>query len=81
MTLKEKLLAVANVYAATTGLSRARVSTVVLNRGATLEAISDGRADVTTGTYERAMRWFSENWPAGAEWPLGVERPVPEAAE
>ena len=31
--------------------------------------------------HQRAMRWFSENWPVDADWPEGVERPVAEAAE
>ena len=84
MTLKGCLLSVADTYALAAGLSRSRVSTIVLNRGATLEAIAAGKADVTTGTYEKAMVWFSTNWPAGAIWPEGIERPAvaqPEPAE
>lgn len=83
MTLKGCLLSVADAYAAATGLSRSRISTIVLNRGATLEAIAAGKADVTTGTYEKAMSWFSSNWPETAVWPDGIERPAvtePEAA-
>lgn len=78
MTLKQQLLLVSDAYAAAVGLSRARVSTIVLNRGATLEAIADGRADVTTGTFEKAMRWFSANWPADLPWPDDV--PFPQDA-
>ena len=84
MTLKGGLLCVADAYAAASGISRSRVSTIVLNRGATLDAIASGKADVTTGTYEKAMLWFSSHWPSAAAWPHDVERPVanqPEAAE
>ncbi|WP_318893425.1 hypothetical protein U8C37_11505 [Sinorhizobium medicae] len=55
---------------------------MVLNRGSKLDDIATG-GDLATGTFERAMLWFSENWPKGAEWPAGVPRPVlqTEAAE
>lgn len=75
MMLKQQLLLVGDAYAAAAGLSRARVSTIVLNRGATLDAIAEGRADVTTGTFEKAMQWFADNWPAGLDWPADVARP------
>lgn len=77
MSLKDQLLAVADAYARAVGLSRSRVSTIVLNRGATLEAIAEGRADVTTGTFEKALVWFSTRWPADLAWPEGVHRPDP----
>lgn len=76
MTLKGQLILVGDVFAAAAGISRARLSTIVLNRGATLDAIAAGRADVTTGTFEKAMSWFSANWPDGAEWPSDVPRPA-----
>ena len=82
MMLKAQLLHVADAYARAVGLSRSRISTIVLNRGATLDAIASGSADVTTGTFEKAMDWFSENWPANVEWPGEVARPkAREAAE
>ena len=83
MTLIDQLLRVSDSYASLAGISRARVSTVVLNRGSTLEAIANGRADVTTATFEKAMAWFSANWPKDAEWPSDIDRPdiVTEAAE
>jgi hypothetical protein len=78
MTLKEQLLSVGDAFAAAVGLSRSRVSTVVLNRGSTLDAIAAGKVDVTTGTFEKAMFWFSSNWPDGVDWPVDVVRPQPE---
>jgi hypothetical protein len=77
MTLKEQLLLVGDTYAKATQLSRARVSTIVLNRGSTLGLINEGRADVTTATFEKAMLWFSANWPESANWPHEVPRPQP----
>lgn len=77
MTLLEQLLAVTDAFCAATGLSEARVSTRVFSGGRRIQQIRDG-GDVGTMSFERAMRWFSENWPEGAEWPAGVPRPEAE---
>ncbi|RVO40446.1 hypothetical protein CN093_11460 [Sinorhizobium meliloti] len=83
MTLREQLILVSDEFGRARGIGRQRVSTIVLNRGSTLDLLAQGRSDLNTGTFERAMIWFSENWPDGAEWPAGVARPVlqTEAAE
>lgn len=65
----------ADAYAAARGLSRSRVSTIVFNAGMVLDRIASGK-DLTTASFERAMRWFSDHWPENAEWPAHVERPV-----
>jgi hypothetical protein len=82
-TLLDRLSSVAAVFCAARGLSTARVSTLVFNEGGKLGEIIAGRVDLTTRRYERAMAWFSDNWPEGAVWPEGVARPgvVAEAAE
>ena len=77
--LRDQLIAVSDSYAAHRGLSRARVSTIVFSSGMSLDRIAAGR-DLNTGSWERAMRWFSENWPDDAEWPADVPRPTAEAA-
>lgn len=84
MTLRAQLILVSDLYGQATGKGRQRVSTIVLNRGSTLDKIADGQADLNTGTFEKAMQWFSSNWPETLEWPVGIKRPVqqiPEAAE
>jgi hypothetical protein len=85
MTLREELVIVADSYGAARNIGRQRVSSIVLQRGSTLQKLADGAADVTTVTFERAMQWFSDNWPADTDWPEGVARPAPaeivEAAE
>ncbi len=82
MTLKEQLLHVAYVYAGAIGSkgkngqpSLSGPSMRVFGDGKTFRRISAG-GDLTTGNFERAMRWFSENWPEGAEWPINIKRPV-----
>lgn len=81
MQLKDQLLHVANLYAAavkTKGRdgrpSLSGISTRVFGDGKTFTRIETG-GDLTTGNFERAMRWFSENWPEGAEWPEAIDRP------
>lgn len=75
MTLRDQLIAVADTYCLARRLSRSRVSTIVFSAGLTLDRIAAGR-DLSTGSFERAMRWFSDNWPEGAVWPDHVERPA-----
>jgi hypothetical protein len=77
MTLRDQLVRVATAYCAAMRLSQARVSTLVFGDGKKLDSLVDGRADLATGTYERAMKWFSENWPEHTDWPVESDRPVP----
>lgn len=74
-TLRENLVLVADAFCAAKGFGRKRLSTIVLNRGSTLDRLATGDADITTGTYERAMAELSQQWPEGAEWPACVPRP------
>ncbi|WEO73208.1 hypothetical protein [Agrobacterium vitis] len=81
--MREQILLVADVYGAQRGISRKRVSTLVLNRGSKLDDIAGG-CDILTAIFERAMEWFSANWPEGAHWPDEVVRPgirIPEVVE
>lgn len=78
MMLLDQLIAVSNAYCAASRLSRARVATIVFDQGAKLDQIAAGR-DIQTRTFEKAMAWFSANWPDGLAWPEGVPRPVVSA--
>ncbi|MBB3315137.1 hypothetical protein FHT77_000979 [Rhizobium sp. BK181] len=83
MTLREQLITIADAYAEASGFGRKRLSTIVFNRGAKLDDIVDG-GDLATGTFERALQWFSDNWPESVAWPdvgpLRRPEPVKEAA-
>lgn len=84
MTLIEQLSTVATAYCERRGLSVARVSTLVFNDGSKLGDLMSGRSDLVTRRLERALLWFSANWPADLDWPASIDRPaaVPrEAAE
>lgn len=84
MNMRQQIIAVSDRFAELSGVGRKRISFIVLNRGSKLDDIADG-GDLNTGTFEKAMLWFSVNWPEAADWPEGVARPMarelPEAAE
>ena len=74
MTHREVLLTLFECYCRRAKLSQARVSTLVFNHGGRIARIRAGR-DFTVGSYERALRWFSDQWPEELSWPEGIPRP------
>lgn len=78
MKMRDQILLTADTFARHRGVGRKRVSKLVLNRGSKLDDIADG-GDLTTSIFERAMLWFSENWPTDLRWPEDVPRPVADA--
>ena len=82
--MKDQIVRIADLYAASAGIGRKRLSTIVFNRGAKLDGIASG-GDLVTGTFEKAMQWFSDHWPKDVAWPADVQRPevtrTQEAAE
>jgi hypothetical protein len=75
MNAIEQLLAVSSAYRDARGLSVSRTSFLVFGDGKVLKELGAGERDITTRRLEGALRWFSENWPDGAEWPAEVSRP------
>ena len=69
----DALLMVARRYGEIEGVPLSTVSSRVLNDGKKLRALEEG-ADINVGRLERALRWFSDNWPDG-DWPDEVPRP------
>lgn len=68
------LLCVADAYQEALGLDRSTVSWRALGDVRKLAALAEGK-DIQVTRFERAMIWFSENWPNGAVWPDGIDRP------
>lgn len=79
MDLRTQLVTVADTYGMLTGRGRKRVSTMALKQGNRLDDYASGVRSPTVEVLERAMGWFSENWPSGHEWPAGIERPRADA--
>lgn len=86
MNAIEQLLAISREYADAEQVSTSTVSWRVFGDSKKIAAIQGG-ADIQTRRFERAIQWFSDNWPEGAVWPADVPRPAPsqpvsrEAAE
>lgn len=70
-----QLVLAADAYCAGSGTSRNAVSKQLFDRGGQIDALAAGRRDVNTATFERAMKWLSDNWPADTAWPDDVDRP------
>lgn len=75
MQLTDQLLTVARVYCAAREVSKSRVSTLIFNDGKKFDLLEQGK-DLGTKTHEKAMQWFSDRWPEGADWPAEVARPA-----
>lgn len=73
------VLTLAEKFAGANELELVTVSSRVFGDSKKLAAIRGG-ADLTLERADKAVRWFSENWPASAPWPSDVARPQKEAA-
>jgi hypothetical protein len=84
MTAIIQLLTLVDAYRAATDLAEATVSSRVFFDGKRIASLRSG-GDVGAMRLDRAIQWFSDNWPANAVWPADVPRPAPmpvkEAAE
>ncbi|MDZ5448904.1 hypothetical protein [Labrys sp. ZIDIC5] len=69
------LLKLASAFADQRKLSESRVSTLVFGDGTRLNHLRQG-GDMGSRRVERAIQWFSDNWPEIAPWPTDVLRPV-----
>ena len=75
MDLRTQLVTVADAFGEHTGRGRKRVSTLAFNQGNRLDAFAAGELSPTVRVFERAMLWFSINWPAEKPWPAEIDRP------
>lgn len=73
--LTQQLLALASAYCEATDVKIGTLSFRIFNDSKIFARISNGN-DITTGRFEKAIRWFSENWPENAVWPETVARPT-----
>lgn len=78
----QRLLTLARAYGDAEQIGLSTVSWRVFGDTKKLAALEDG-ADIQIGRYEKAMQWFSDNWPEKTRWPKGIDRPPvtePQAA-
>lgn len=77
MNLIGRLQTVSDCYCAQATAPRERVSRVLFGDQRRLDAVFSGSAGLTVANFEKAMLWFSANWPEALAWPEGIERPFP----
>ncbi len=70
-----RLVALCDLFAASTGRSISTVSRYATGSGETIARLRRGHA-ITTRRAERALRFLSDNWPAPVEWPADIPRPA-----
>ena len=68
------IIALADIWLKATGLRETTLSNRLFGESKKL-ALLRGGADLTTGRYRLAVRWFAEHWPDGVEWPDIVPEP------
>lgn len=80
MLLSLELKILAERYVELTGTSLSRLSVMAGKHDKYFARIVRGE-NQHLGQAEQALRWFTENWPAGAPWPEGVRSLIRDAAE
>jgi hypothetical protein len=78
MNLIAQLLSLAEAYSAATGVNLRLLGDRIFGDRRRFEALKAGTADLNTRSFEKAMLWFSANWPEAIDWPDGIERPEPK---
>lgn len=73
--LKSHLLALVEAFAASRDIGVTTAWRLAINDPAFHERLRSEKT-ITLRTYDRALNWFSDNWPDGAEWPADVPRPA-----
>jgi hypothetical protein len=74
--LTDTLLSVASLYCSASGIQPKTVSSRVFDDSKVLPLLLSGGMTITLKRADSALEWFSANWPADADWPDGVPRPV-----
>lgn len=72
----ENLLILADAYAARRRVSTATVSNLVVGHARLFQRLGRG-GSCTLKTFQKVLKWFSDNWPADLLWPAHIPRPVP----
>ena len=75
MAMRDDLLRLITKYQELTGESDSWISNKLFGNGTKLPAFREG-GGMDIAVYERAIHWFTENWPKGKrhEWPSGVRK-------
>lgn len=75
LTLTDQMLTVAKAYCEALGVSLSVASRRAFDESKLLGDLDRGHSSPTLKRSDRALRWFSDNWPDGHDWPADVPRP------
>lgn len=76
-SLKHNLLTCADAFVAKRKVKLTTLGRMVANDSPFFARLrEDNKSSFTARKYDEIMRWFSDHWPAGAEWPRSVPRPL-----
>lgn len=75
-TLLDNLRACVAAYAAAHGKSEIAVWRQCVGNDRFAKRVVEDGCTFTVAVYDRAIAWFSANWPRHKKWPDGVLRPV-----
>ncbi len=76
MSQPDQILTLARAYSKARNISMARTSSLVRSYGGFLKRLEEG-GDCRTRTYNHCLKWFSDHWPEGLDWPSDIPRPAP----
>lgn len=80
MTPTEQLLALSQSYCALRGISERTASGRIFKDSRTILRVKEG-GSLTLKNFEKAVLWFSENWPDNSDWPDFIERTHPKTLQ
>lgn len=75
--LAKHLIALGTVFCRARDLEESTVGRLCASDGRFFSRIRDGKT-FTAKKYDEVVGWFSANWPADADWPSNITRPVVE---
>ncbi|MGH6836311.1 MAG: hypothetical protein ACREC9_12365 [Methylocella sp.] len=70
-----------SAFVEVSGLAKSTIWARAVGDARFFERISSGKGGFTIKTYDRALRWFADNWPENAKWPPWVDHPLRFACE
>lgn len=74
------LIALVSRYASRIDRKEATISNWIVGHARLFSRLRQGHG-CTVETYNRALQWFSDRWPADLEWPADVPRPPQAVSE
>lgn len=74
--LANHLMRLAGTFSEATGVALATLGERAAGDWRFFTRVRDADLNFRVRTYDRAVAWFSANWPADLDWPVDVPRPT-----